>query len=104
LCEDYYILTCRYICHGCKEDSLREKQKVAAAAEGVGLRCEEAEHEGEVDDDDAVGLSIHYTFSGWNAKSRELLPFGLGSRFPAFLTRRCAVDEVCACSVCLILA
>ena len=35
-----------------------------------------------------------YTFMGYNAKSRELLPDGLGNLFPAFFTHKGAVNMV----------
>ena len=37
------------------------------------------------DVDDAADVEQH-TFTGWDERSRPLLPHGLGSHFPVFLT------------------
>ena len=37
------------------------------------------------DVDDAADVGQH-TFTGWDERSRPLLPHGLGSHFPVFLT------------------
>jgi hypothetical protein len=97
--EDYFILSCRYICHTCERQHAATKERVGAAAAGVGMRCMDADDDGEDcgdddEDDEAAPRLVPYVFAGWNARSRELMPFGLGARFPAFITRRRAVDMV----------
>ena len=101
---DYYLLTCRYICHGCKEQAAQEKEKVAQqkerarkAAEAAGMGCEDCPPDTGPPDSagvEAVDDDVRYTFSSCNTESLRLLPFGLGDRLKVFCTYRRAVDMV----------
>ena len=56
----------------------RQKKAAMPAPESAGLIVL-----GDVDD--AADVEQH-TFTGWDERSRPLLPHGLGSHFPVFLT------------------
>ena len=79
---NYFILSRRYICHGCQHKAQLQRQLVENAATEAGLRV--------VPVHDTV---VAHTFMGWDPKSVERLPHGHGEVFPAFLTWRGAVDK-----------
>ena len=86
LFQHYYVISRRYKCHHCKLEAKHVKEAAALAASHVGGRIDEhVEREEET-------AAPSYTFMGYNSRSRELLPDGLGEHFPAFLTHRGAVD------------
>ena len=75
---NYYVISRRYICGECESNSKQAKKAAMVAAESAGLIVL-----GDVDDAADVG---QHTFTGWDERSRSLLPHGLGSHFPVFLT------------------
>jgi hypothetical protein len=77
----YYTISRRYKCHTC-HDRVKAFQ---AVAEGVGYMVNEEVDEVEVE-------LQQYTFMGWDQRSLPHLPFGYGSKFPAFLTHRGGID------------
>ena len=79
----YYIISRRYKCNHCEAQAMQLREIAARAA---------AAHGGTTEDVHRTNESHPYTFMGYNTRSRELLPDGLGERFPAFLTHRGGVD------------
>ena len=77
----YFIMSRRYICHGCKEERGKAEAAIAATAEREGINIE------------VIPRTKPYTFMGYNPKSVSLLPFGHGDSFPAFFTHRSGVDK-----------
>ena len=75
---NYYVISRRYICGECESNSKQAKKAAMPAPESAGLIVL-----GDVDD--AADVEQH-TFTGWDERSRPLLPHGLGSHFPVFLT------------------
>ena len=72
---DWYLsITRRYICHSCS--------KVAQ----------------EVRSGDEATAAPAYTWMGWDERSLDLMPFGLGSQYPALLTHRNGIDMM-VCSL-----
>lgn len=59
----YFMLTRRYVCMRCRPNAINAQQQQP------------------------------YTFSGWKATAVQLLPYGHGDCFPAFLTHRHGVDK-----------
>ena len=82
LSDHYYVQSRRYICRGCEKDAKTARAEATATATGLGLAVEETTSDG----------PLQYTFMAYDARSRELLPFGYGDEFPAFLTKRGGVD------------
>ena len=86
---DYYIISRRYVCRACERrskdaaEAAVEAARTAAAA--AGMRVEDMD----VDNSD----SEQYSYMGYDLRSRQLLPFGYGDEFPAFLTHRGGVDK-----------
>ena len=76
---DFYIMSCRLICHACKEVAVNAKADAREKAEAAGFRCEDVEPEPE-DEEDLERLSSKYTFMSYNKISLWLLPFSLGMR------------------------
>ena len=81
LYSSYYVMSRRYICHGCKEERAALEERVVRTA---ALNSVEVEITQDMP---------QYTFMGYNPVSVGLLPFGYGDNFPAFLTHRSAVDK-----------
>ena len=78
--QNYYLISRRYICHQCTRD-----------ADALKKRLEEEAAKGQLQV--LVEKPPAKTFMGWNAASNNLLPYGKGDEFPAFLTWRAAVDK-----------
>ena len=78
--QNYYLISRRYICHQCTRD-----------ADALKKRIEEDAAKGQLHV--VVEKPPAKTFMGWNAASNNLLPYGKGEEFPAFLTWRAAVDK-----------
>jgi hypothetical protein len=76
--ENYFVMTCRYICTACQE---KRKEQDANATnpvnEGGTPSCPK----------------IKYTFMGYDPKSLPLTSMGSGDEFPAFLTWRAGLDK-----------
>ncbi|KAL7532711.1 hypothetical protein ACHAXR_004793, partial [Thalassiosira sp. AJA248-18] len=81
--ENYFMISKRYICKCCKKKSEDLTKKIKAMKEIGGDFSAEVEMKRE----------MQYTHMGWNTKSVELMPFGWGDEFPAFLTYRAALDK-----------
>lgn len=77
--QNYYIISRRYRCEGCRERNEALKRSVSRAFSG----------EMEAD----IEQNIKYTFMGWNERSLPLLPRSLSEEFPAFLTHKSGVDK-----------
>ena len=80
----YFVISRRYYCRGCHLDAIAAKEAAVAAAQSAGLTVEGGAG--------AADGPEQYTFTAWDERSRPLLPHGLGSYFPAFLTHRGGVD------------
>ena len=89
LTEHYFILSRRYKCYDCEDNAAKVKHVALAAAEAAGLTVEEMGPDNEE-------KAPPYTYMGWDANSLPHIPFGLGGRFPAFLTYHGGVDKVTA--------
>jgi hypothetical protein len=87
LAEQYFIISRRYTCYDCEMRAKEVKDMAKVAAEAAGLRVEEMEP-----DEDTK--TAPYTYMGWHKDSLPLIPFGLGDKFPAFLSHRGGVDKV----------
>jgi hypothetical protein len=81
LSSHYFVMSRRYICHGCKGERGKAEAAIAATAEREGINIE------------VVPSNKPYTFMGYNPISVSLLPFGRGDSFPAFFTHRAGVDK-----------
>jgi len=90
LCGHYFVISRRYKCCSCE---------TRAAA----IKTAQKEHESDLAEafnsdqtDNAITkkkeVSLQYTFMGYNPKTLQLLPDGLGDEFPAYLTHRSGVD------------
>lgn len=81
----YFVNSRRYICHRCELETKRRKEAAKAAGAAAGLSV--------VDDAESAD-NPQYTFMGYDARAIERLPFGYGdvNYFPAFLTKRGALD------------
>ena len=79
LTENYYVLTCRYICTSCQE---RRRNQVRAVVDAVNAGVEVPSSE-----------KLKYTFMGWDPESTPLTAYGCGDEFPAVLTSRAALDK-----------
>ena len=91
LTDHYFVMSRRYKCWACAERAATAKAAAARAAAEAGLRVEERdEEEAEAEE----GAAPQYTYMGYDQRSRALLPFGYGDRFPAFLSHRGGVDMV----------
>ena len=93
--QDYYIITCRYICYRCEEKAAVEKERAKRrwkqdCASSQRLTRTEAMLPTPLTR--RARARRRTPFRGWNATSRALLPFGKGAEFPAFLTHKGAVD------------
>ena len=80
LTENYYTISKRYICRDCEVKS----RALSAAAKTAAAR-----NSAEV----TVKTKLQYTFMATNKISLTLLPHGYGALFPAFTTRKSAVDK-----------
>ena len=78
--QNYYLISRRYICHQCTRDANALKKRIEEDAAKGQLHV-------------VVEKPPSKTFMGWNAASNNLLPYGKGEEFPAFLTWRAAVDK-----------
>jgi len=84
----YYIMSRRYKCNSC--------EKHAAAIKKA--EEEQNQQDEETNTADADGArqneksAPEYTFMGYNEKTLQLLPDGLGDKFPAYLTHKAGVD------------
>ena len=67
--DDYFAMSCRYICHSCQGKAAVMKAAATAAAEAAGLRCEDAE-----DDDGIEGDDDEYDGDTQTAERKTLTP------------------------------
>jgi hypothetical protein len=115
LYDHYFVISRRYLCTHCEEETQQKKDNEnktvrfvllqgGETASGQGATVEAIVNENPPDEmgDISTGSIANnkpsskeppqYTFMGYNARSRELLPYGFGSLFPAFFTHKGAVD------------
>ena len=82
---NYFALSRRYVCHGCKASAMLVKKEAMLILEDHGMQV--------IEEDDDHNIFPSYTFMGWYKASLSYLPYGYGDIFPAFLTHRSGVDK-----------
>jgi hypothetical protein len=100
----YFVISRRYVCRTCRRAADARRAEAASAlglsvvddleAEALEGTPRAGRGSGRADAEGAEEeLLGAYTFMAWHPRSLRLLPYGLGGRFPAFLTHRAAVDK-----------
>ena len=77
----YYMISRRYICYECQDQTKRKKEQLQRAAADENFI-------GELEEDE-----ISYTFMPWDNRIMHLYRHGRGELLPAFLTWRAALDK-----------